>query len=51
MFYDLWGLFDPCLLEGYTNGMPTWEMDYELCSAEDVRSCSFGDDGIDVFAD
>lgn len=31
--------------------MPTWEMDYELCSAEDARSRSFGDDGIDVCAD
>lgn len=51
MFYDLWELFDPCLLEGSTNGMPTWEMDYELCSAEDARSRSFGDDGIDVCAD
>lgn len=50
-FYDLWELFDPCLLEGSTNGMPTWEMDYELCSAEDARSRSFGDDGIDVCAD
>lgn len=33
MFYDLWRLFDLCLLEGSTNVMPTSEMDYELCSA------------------
>lgn len=50
-FYDLWGLFDPCLLGGSTNEVPTWEMDYELCSAEEVQPRSFEDDGIDVCAD